>query len=86
MGIYLNPGYEIFQEILRQRIYVDKTMMIAAINEIMNHGNKYICISRPRRFGKTIAGEMLNAYYSKGCDARELFAPYKIAQDPCFEE
>ena len=86
MGIYLNPGYENFQETLRQRIYVDKTMMIAAINEIMDHGNKYICISRPRRFGKTIAGNMLNAYYSKGCDARELFAPYRIAQEPCFEE
>ena len=86
MGMYLNPGYENFREVTRQRIYVDKTMMIAAVNEIMEHGNKYICISRPRRFGKTIAGEMLNAYYSKGCDARELFAPYKIAQDPSFEE
>ncbi|MBR0092946.1 MAG: AAA family ATPase [Lachnospiraceae bacterium] len=85
MGIYLNPGYENFQEILRQRIYVDKTMMIAAVNEFMDHGKKYICISRPRRFGKTIAGEMLCAYYSRECDARGLFAPYKVAQDPSFE-
>ena len=86
MGIYLNPGYGNFEETLRQKIYVDKTMMIAAVNEIMDHGNKYICISRPRRFGKTIASNMLNAYYSKGCDAMEMFAPLKIAKDPLFEE
>ncbi|MBR0092196.1 MAG: AAA family ATPase [Lachnospiraceae bacterium] len=86
MGIYLNPGYENFRRTLSADIYVDKTMMIKEINRFIDTGNNYICISRPRRFGKTIAGNMLNAYYSKGCDARELFAPYKIAQDPCFEE
>ena len=86
MGIYLNPGYENFREVTRAQIYVDKTMMIAAVNKIMERGNKYICISRPRRFGKTIASNMLCSYYSKGCDARELLAPYKIAQDPSFPE
>ena len=86
MGIYLNPGYENFRRTLAADIYVDKTMMIKEINRFIDTGNNYICISRPRRFGKTIAGNMLNAYYSKGCDARELFAPYKIAQEPSFEE
>ena len=86
MGIYLNPGYENFRRTLAADIYVDKTMMIAETNRFIDKGNNYICISRPRRFGKTIAGNMLNAYYSKGCDARELFAPYKIAKDACFEE
>ena len=86
MGIYLNPGYENFRRTLAADIYVDKTMMIKEINRFIDTGNNYICISRPRRFGKTIAGEMLNAYYSKGCDARELFAPYRIAQDPSFSE
>ena len=86
MGIYLNPGYENFRRTLAADIYVDKTMMIAETNRFIDKGNNYICISRPRRFGKTIAGNMLNAYYSKGCDARDLFAPYKIAKDPCFEE
>lgn len=57
MGIYLNPGNENFKEVLRNGKYVDKTMMIAKINHIMDQGNKYVCLSRPRRFGKTIAGE-----------------------------
>ena len=86
MGIYLNPSNVNFEEATRARIYVDKTMMIREINRFMDEGNKYICISRPRRFGKTIAGNMLAAYYSKGCDSRELFSKYKIAGDPSFEE
>ncbi len=86
MGMYLNPGFENFREILSARIYVDKTMMIAEINRLMDEGNKYICMSRPRRFGKTIASEMLCAYYSKGCDSRDLFKDLKIAGHPSFEE
>ena len=84
MGIYLNPKNDNFKEILSREIYVDKTMMISVLNEFMREDNKYICVSRPRRFGKTIAGNMLSAYYSKGCDSRELFAPYKIAKDAGF--
>ncbi len=86
MGIYLNPGNENFRRTLAADIYVDKTGMIAEMNKFIDKGNNYVCISRPRRFGKTIAGNMLSAYYSKGCDSRELFAPFKIAKDPCFEE
>ena len=86
MGNYLNPNSENFRRILNGKIYVDKTMMIAETNQFIDEGNNYICISRPRRFGKTIAGEMLSAYYSKGCDSRELFTPYKIAKESCFEE
>ncbi|MBR1714203.1 MAG: AAA family ATPase [Treponema sp.] len=85
MGIYLNPDNENFARTLKRPIYVDKTQMIAQINEFMEQDNTYLCISRPRRFGKTIAGNMLSAYYSKGADSRELFAPYKIASDPSFE-
>ena len=86
MGIYLNPGYENFRRTLAGEIYVDKTMMIAEISRLIDHGENYVCVSRPRRFGKTIAGNMLCAYYSGGCDSRALFTPYKIAQEPCFEE
>ena len=84
MGIYLNPGNVNFKEILKAEIYVDKTMMISVTNKFIDNGNKYICISRPRRFGKTIAGNMLSAYYSKGCDSRELFKNLKIHDDPGF--
>ncbi|MCR5790915.1 MAG: AAA family ATPase [Lachnospiraceae bacterium] len=86
MGIYLNPNNENFRLTLASGTYVDKTMMITEINRFIDTGNSYVCVSRPRRFGKTIAGNMLCAYYSKGCDSRELFAPYKIAQAPGFEE
>ena len=61
MGIYLNPGNENFKQTLAGRIYVDKSMMISEINEMMDTGDKYVCMSRPRRFGKTIASEMLSA-------------------------
>ena len=79
MGIYLNPGNVNFKEITKADIYVDKTMMLQVTNAFIDSGQKYICISRPRRFGKTIAGNMLSAYYSKGCDSRELFARFKIS-------
>ena len=86
MGIYLNPGYENFREMTSADIYVDKTMMIAAVNKLMDAGEKFICLSRPRRFGKTIASNMLSAYYDKGSDTRELFERFKISKDPSFTE
>ncbi len=86
MGIYLNPGNENFKEILSADIYVDKTLMIDKINQFIDRGNKYICMSRPRRFGKTIAGNMLTAYYSKGCNSHELFENLKISSVRDYEE
>jgi len=86
MGIYLNPGNENFRSYLKAPIYVDKTMMIDVMNSFINRDNKYICISRPRRFGKTIASEMLCAYYSKGCGSHALFESLKIAGTDGYEE
>lgn len=86
MGIYLNPGNENFKKTLAGDIYVDKTEMISVTNKFIDKGNSYVCISRPRRFGKTIAGNMLAAYYSKGCDSRKLFRGLQIAGHTGFEE
>lgn len=86
MGIYLNPGNENFRRSTTAEIYVDKTMMIKEINHFIDTGNNYICISRPRRFGKTVAGNMLAAYYSRGCDSSGIFSGLKIASDPDFHE
>lgn len=61
MGTYLNPNNDTFTRILKREIYVDKTMMIKVINRFMETDNTYICVSRPRRFGKTFAGNMLSA-------------------------
>lgn len=79
MGIYLNPGNVFFRQAVTDDIYIDKTEMIAFVNRRINKsGGKYICVSRPRRFGKSMAADMLVAYYSKGCDSRNLFVGKKV--------
>ena len=86
MGIYLNPGNEGFLEAVSSKIYVDKTGLIKYTNELMNTEQKYICVSRPRRFGKSMALKMLAAYYSRGCDSAALFAKRKIERNKSFEK
>ena len=72
MGIYVNPGNQAFAEIADSN-YVDKTGMIRLINERIGGPEKLICISRPRRFGKSFATKMLSAYYDCSCDSHKLF-------------
>ena len=86
MGIYLNPNNALLKQARKSEIFVDKSMMIAELNKFVDSENKFICISRPRRFGKSMAGNMISAYYSKGCDSRELFKDLKIARDKSYEE
>ena len=86
MGIYLNPGNTDFQKALNSEIYVDKTELIKYTNKVINTEQEYICVSRPRRFGKSMAANMLTAYYSRGCDSREMFRKYKIAKTDTFEK
>ena len=78
MGRYLNPGSVSFEEALNSNIYVDKTGMIEYVNSVLKTKQKYMCVSRPRRFGKTMAADMLAAYYGRG-ESRELFADRRIA-------
>ena len=85
MGIYLNPGNDLFASTVKySEIYVDKSMLIAFTNKCLFGENREICVSRPRRFGKSIAENMLVAYYSKGCQSEELFAGFKIAETSDF--
>lgn len=78
MGTYLNPGSDRFEETINTEIYVDKTEMISHLNKILKTERKYVSVSRPRRFGKSIAANMLCAYYGKG-DSRVLFDFSKLA-------
>ncbi|MCM1025171.1 MAG: ATP-binding protein [Roseburia sp.] len=78
MGAYFHPGNAGFQEILQSE-YVDKTGLIALINETIGTTGKLSCVSRPRRFGKTYAAKMLSAYYDCSCDSRRLFDDRAIA-------
>lgn len=85
MGVYLNPGNDAFRESQNSEIYVDKSMLIAYTNKVLETEQKYICVSRPRRFGKSMAAKMLAAYYDKSCDSRKMFQTLRIASDPSFE-
>ncbi|MBQ0130430.1 MAG: AAA family ATPase [bacterium] len=85
MGIYLNPSNVLLKQSRKSQIFVDKSMLISELNKLIDSENKFVCVSRPRRFGKSMAGNMIAAYYSKGCDSRELFKDLKIAQDESYE-
>lgn len=80
MGMYLNPGSGLFEEALNSEIYVDKTEMVNYVNSVVCTKQKYMCVSRPRRFGKTMATEMLSAYYDRTADSRELFERCKLSK------
>ncbi len=81
MGNYLNPGNSGFSSI-RNDIYVDKSKMIALINETIDTPRRLTCVSRPRRFGKSFAAKMLCAYYDRSCDSSALFEDLEIAKNP----
>lgn len=83
MGTYLNPGNSGFEKI-RNSIYVDKTGLIRLINQTIGTIQKLTCISRPRRFGKSFAAQMLCAYYDKTCDSAALFDGLEIAADSAY--
>lgn len=74
MGLYVNPGDRAFREAVNSTIYVDKSGLIPYTDSVLNTKQKYVCVSRPRRFGKTMAADMLAAYYSRGCDSKKVFA------------
>ena len=86
MGIYLNPDSSKFEEAVNSDIYVDKTGLLIYTNSVLHTMQKYICISRPRRFGKSTAANMLTAYYSRGCDAEQIFSQFEIAKDSGFKK
>ena len=85
MGIYINPGNESFRVTLNGK-YVDKSGLIGIVNQTIGLPNKLSCISRPRRFGKSYAAQMLCAYYSIGCDSTSLFDDLEIAKDETYHE
>ena len=86
MGFYINAGNENFKEALNSQIFVDKSLIIQKLCGLMNTKQKFVCVSRPRRFGKTTVRDLMVAYFSKGCDSYELLKNLKIAKKPCFKE
>ena len=85
MGRFVNPDNSAFQVALNSPIYVDKTGLLEYTNSVLNTTEAYICNSRPRRFGKSYAANMLAAYYSKGCNSEEMFSGLDISRESDFK-
>ena len=86
MGIYFNPGNGSFTEDKNSQIYVDKTELLKFLNKRLKTNGKCIAVSHARRFGKSHAAGMIDAYYSLGSNSSKLFADTKIASDPDYEK
>ena len=86
MGRFVNPDNSAFQVALNSKIYVDKTDLIEYTNSVLDTTNAYICNSRPRRFGKSYAANMLAAYYSKGTNSEKMFSGLKISKEVDFKK
>ena len=84
MGVYINKGNREFRDIFSHE-YVDKSSPILAINATLNSESRYSCVTRCRRFGKSMAAKMLCAYYDKSCDSRELFSGLNVEKDESYE-
>ena len=78
MGVYLNPGKAAFEEAVNSEIYIDKTQLIGYLNSIVKTKQKYLSVSRPRRFGKTITADMICAYYGRDADSRKMFEKERL--------
>ena len=86
MGIYVNPGNAAFQMARFSNIYIDKSILISRTNALYRTEKRFVCVSRPRRFGKSMAANMLSAYYSRGCDSAHLFAGLKIESEKNYKK
>ena len=86
MGSYLNPGNALFKMAVNSQIFVDKSMLIDVTNRYLNTMQRFICVSRPRRFGKSVAADMLAAYYDRSTDSSALFEHLKISDQISYEK
>ena len=85
MPLYLNQGSLKFESYFNDDIFIDKSLLLKVCNNNLNkESSKYMCVTRPRRFGKTMALSMLNAYYSKGCDSASLFENLNISKEDSY--
>lgn len=83
MGRFLNRDNQKYAKFSATKYFVDKTGMINRLLE-KDDDEKFLCCSRPRRFGKSITAHMLVAYFSRGADSRSLFEPLKCVKDEAF--
>ena len=83
MGVYLNstsPFY-LYKSETEKTYFIDKSLLLEQLFPLVKTGNSHICITRPRRFGKTIMANMIGAFFGKGCSADTIFSGSKITQN-----
>ena len=80
MGIYLNSivSYERFKRIVEETYYIDKTSILKELIPMLSKEQSYICITRPRRFGKTVMANLIAAFFEKAIDSKNLFEKLEI--------
>lgn len=86
MGRFVNSKTSAFWDVLNSEIYVDKTGLLEYTNRVIDTTSKFICNSRPRRFGKSITADMITAYYSKACDSEKMFSNLQIGKTSDFKK
>lgn len=88
MGIYLNSNKPLinYKNLYRSKYFVDKSLIIEKLNEVIETSDMYICVTRSRRFGKSSVADMLGAYYSKVIDSKEIFDSLKISETESYKE
>ncbi|MEE1100684.1 MAG: AAA family ATPase [Agathobacter sp.] len=86
MGTYFNPNNESFTRDKNSKIYIDKTELLDYLNDVIGTNGNCIAVSHARRFGKSHAAGMIDAYYSRGCDSYELFKDTEIATKDNFKK
>ena len=81
MGIYLNSesAYTLYKSETQKPYFVDKSRMIEELFPLIEEGANHICITRPRRFGKTVTANMISAFFSKAREASDIFDRLKIS-------
>jgi len=85
MGTYINKGNDGFSSVCNSN-YVDKSLLIEQVNSVLLTESRYMCVTRARRFGKSVAVKMLNAYYDKSCNSSDLFKDLKISQSEQYQQ
>ena len=86
MGYFLNDDFleNNFELVTNSKYFIDKSMLIEKINSYMGIEDRYVCITKPRRFGKTTNLQMLASYYSKGADFKYLFDKLEISKSKTY--
>ena len=82
MGAFFNPGAVSLQKSVDDEIFIDKSLILSVLNKKFNTRSGFLCVSRPRRFGKTVVGDLITAFYSRGANSRPIFERLKIARTP----